>query len=175
MGSGWLEALHPDDRASAQQRWQEAVAFGCIYACECRIRGHDGQYHWYSQREVPVMNVDGSIREWVGVCIDIDERKAAEARQALLMGELDHRVRNILASTQAMVTLTARSAANKEDLEAKLLGRVTAMSRTHSLLTREHWRGASSPTCFVTNCSPISGRTGPLSLIGKQHCLLKPR
>ena len=175
MGSGWLEALHPDDRASAQQRWQEAVAFGCIYACECRIRGHDGQYHWYSQRGVPVMNVDGSIREWVGVCIDIDERKAAEARQALLMGELDHRVRNILASTQAMVTLTARSAANKEDLETKLLGRVTAMSRAHSLLTREHWKGAQLADLLRDELQPYLGEEGPLSLIGKQHCLLKPR
>ena len=174
-GLGWLDAVHPDDRAMARQCWLEAVDQGGIYVCECRIRGTDGQYRWFNERGVPVRNADGSIREWVGVCMDIDERKLAEVRQALLMGELDHRVRNILASTQSMITLTARSAATKDDLETKLLGRVSAMSRAHSLLTRGKWKGAYLSDLLHDELRPYLGEEGPLSLVGKVECLLKPR
>ena len=174
-GLGWLDAVHPDDQATARRNWLEAVDRGSIYACECRIHRTDGQYRWFSERGVPVRNADGSIREWVGVCMDIDERKAAEARQALLMAELDHRVRNILASTQSMITLTARNTSTKDDLETKLLGRVSAMSRAHSLLTRGKWKGARLADLLHDELRPYLGDDGPLSLIGKQDCLLKPR
>ena len=174
-GLGWLDAVHPDDQAMARRSWLEAVDQGGIYGCECRIRGTNGQYRWFNERGVPVRNADGSIREWVGVCMDIDERKSAEARQALLMGELDHRVRNILASTQSMITLTARNASTKDDLETKLLGRVSAMSRAHSLLTRGKWQGAHLSDLLHDELRPYLGDDGPLSLIGKQDCLLKPR
>ena len=91
---------------------------------------------------------------WVGVCIDIDGRKSAEERQGLLTAELNHRVRNILASVQAMIGLTAQSAPSQDELARRLQGRVAAMARTHGLLTSEKWRGA--------GLHASSARTAPL-------------
>lgn len=74
-GYGWLDAVHPDDRTDAVQAWQHAVAHGNIYDMEFRLRCRSGDYRWYNCRGAPVRNADGSIREWVSICIDIHERK----------------------------------------------------------------------------------------------------
>jgi PAS domain S-box-containing protein len=78
-GWGWLDALHPEDRAPARAAWERAVADRAVYETEYRIRGRDGAWRWYAVRGVPVRDAGGAVREWVGVCIDIDERKRAEA------------------------------------------------------------------------------------------------
>lgn len=82
-GWGWLDALHPDDKGLAIQTWDRAVGTGEIYDAEFRIRRRTGEYRWYNCRGAPVRNSDGSIREWVGICIDIHDRKVwAPARNA---------------------------------------------------------------------------------------------
>ena len=85
---------------------------------------------------------DGGKPAILAVGRDITERKSTEERQAFLMAELDHRVRNSLASIQSMALLTGRTAATKEEYAEKLQGRIAAMARAHGLLTREHWDGA---------------------------------
>jgi two-component system CheB/CheR fusion protein len=78
-GWGWAKALHPDDVEYAAQVWRKAVAEKRTYEVEYRIRRHDGIYRFFMARGIPVLKEDGSVREWVGTCIDITERKQAEA------------------------------------------------------------------------------------------------
>ena len=59
--------------------WLRAVEGGAVYETEYRTRTRDGAWRWYAVRGVPVRDAGGTAREWVGVCIDIDERKRAEA------------------------------------------------------------------------------------------------
>jgi len=75
-GWGWLEALHPEDRDRTAQVWNHAVQTQSLYETEYRLRGVDGSYRYFSVRGVPVITASGSIREWVGTCTDITERKA---------------------------------------------------------------------------------------------------
>lgn len=77
-GWGWLDAIHPDDRARTTEVWKKAVAAKSNYETEYRIRRHDGVYRYFLARGIPSLREDGTIREWVGVCIDITERKQAE-------------------------------------------------------------------------------------------------
>jgi PAS domain S-box-containing protein len=77
-GAGWTAALHPDDAPKALAAWREAVARRSSYDTEYRIRRHDGSYRYFAVRGVPVLSGDGTIREWVGYCADITERKQAE-------------------------------------------------------------------------------------------------
>lgn len=77
-GLGWLSAVHPEDRERTAVVWAEAVRNKTLFDIEYRIRAADGTYRFFSVRGVPVVAEDGSIREWVGVCIDIDDRKKAE-------------------------------------------------------------------------------------------------
>jgi PAS domain S-box-containing protein len=81
-GSGWTNALHPDDLERTLQAWNSAVATKSPFEIEYRMRRHDGVYRYLLARGVPVSKADGSIREWVGTCIDITERKRAEEDRA---------------------------------------------------------------------------------------------
>jgi PAS domain S-box-containing protein len=78
-GLGWLDAVHPDDRAEVAEAWSRAVAGRSAYETEHRLRRADGAYRHMSARAVPILNADGTVREWVGVHDDVTERKAAEA------------------------------------------------------------------------------------------------
>jgi PAS domain S-box-containing protein len=86
-GWGWLQAVHPEDRKRTAKVWQRAVAGASMYSTEYRVRRHDGEYRPFEVRGVPVTGQDGVIREWVGTCSDISERKASEAE---LLHHRDH-------------------------------------------------------------------------------------
>ncbi|WP_445250455.1 PAS domain S-box protein [Microcoleus sp. OTE_8_concoct_300] len=78
VGLGWLDAIHPDDREQTNQVWMEAVQTNSLFEIEYRLRGADGNYRYFQARGVPIVNEDGSVREWVGTCTDIHDRKQAE-------------------------------------------------------------------------------------------------
>lgn len=175
-GWGWLDAIHPDDRLRTLEAWQTAVRGTGTYNTEYRIRDAEGNFGWYNARGLPVLNGDGSVREWVGVCIDIGGRKAAEERQALLMAELDHRVRNILASIQAMVSLTSQGAQTKEEYVKRLHGRIAAMARTHGLLNQQKWKGASLQRLIEDELTPYGQRPESVVIQGEPpNFILRPR
>jgi PAS domain S-box-containing protein len=77
-GAGWADALHPDDKQRTLEVWQRAVSTRTPYEIEYRMRRLDGIYRMLLARGVPIFDDHGSITEWVGTCIDIAERKAAE-------------------------------------------------------------------------------------------------
>ena len=86
-GWGWSQALHPEDRRRTAEIWKQAVKTRTIYDTEYRLRRYDGEYRHVAARGVPVVDKDGGLREWVGTCTDITERKRAKEtlrRYALL-------------------------------------------------------------------------------------------
>ncbi|MFN6562701.1 MAG: PAS domain S-box protein [Nostoc sp. ChiSLP01] len=90
QGLGWLDAIHPDDRTRIAESWIEAVAKQSLYQTEYRLRGKDGIYRHFSVCGTPILEPDGSIREWIGICTDIHDRKLAEAENERLMDMLNH-------------------------------------------------------------------------------------
>ncbi|MEH2383854.1 MAG: PAS domain S-box protein [Nostoc sp.] len=89
-GWGWIDPIHPDDRAHSTEAWNAAVANRGIHQTEYRLRGKDGTYRYFSACGAPVLEKDGSIREWIGTCTDIHDRKLAEAENQRLMDMLNH-------------------------------------------------------------------------------------
>jgi len=77
-GWGWSKAIHPDDLDYAARVWRNSVAGMNSYEVEYRIRRYDGIYRHFLARGMPVFEDDGTVREWVGTCIDITERRKAE-------------------------------------------------------------------------------------------------
>jgi PAS domain S-box-containing protein len=77
-GWGWSKALHPEDFEKTIRIWKNAVATKSQYDVEYRLRRSDGVYRHFLARGVPVFTEDGSVREWVGTCIDITSRKEME-------------------------------------------------------------------------------------------------
>jgi PAS domain S-box-containing protein len=86
---GWLDAVHPNDRAQNLELWERAVAARSPCEYEHRLRRNDGEYRHFSVRAVPVFADDGAIREWAGIHTDITQRKLTE--QSLRDGERQFR------------------------------------------------------------------------------------
>ena len=83
-GSGWIRALHPDDRESAADGWRRAVEERTGYLSEYRLRRHDGEWRTTQVRGVPVLEPGGRVREWVGTNTDVTERRREEAARDFL-------------------------------------------------------------------------------------------
>ncbi|TNC11459.1 HAMP domain-containing protein [Methylobacterium terricola] len=86
-----------------------------------------------------------------------EERRAADARQELLIHELNHRVKNTLATVQSMARQTARSAASLDDFTGSFEARLLAMSQTHNVLTANHWEGAGLRGILSAELEPYAG------------------
>jgi two-component system cell cycle sensor histidine kinase/response regulator CckA len=80
-GLGWIEALHPDDRARITEGWRSARRRASLYQETGRLwRQADQRYRHYLSRAVPVRGPDGAVREWIGTLTDVEEQQAAEER-----------------------------------------------------------------------------------------------
>jgi PAS domain S-box-containing protein len=84
QGWGWMDAIHPDDRERTVRAWYRAVRTKSLYESEYRVRMRNGSYRHFASRGAPVLDTDGSIVEWFGVCLDIDEEKQVEEQQRFL-------------------------------------------------------------------------------------------
>ena len=92
-GSGWLGAIHPEDRAEIAARWDAAVRGDADYDVEYRLRAGDGVYRWFAARGRPLHDEQGRVSRWFGTCTDIteivDAREALEERVAERTRELE--------------------------------------------------------------------------------------
>jgi two-component system, cell cycle sensor histidine kinase and response regulator CckA len=79
QGRGWLDALHPDDRAAATSRLLAALEARQPFVDEFRLRRADGEIRHVAVQALPLEDEDGTIPEWAGVCMDVTDRKRSEA------------------------------------------------------------------------------------------------
>jgi PAS domain S-box-containing protein len=105
----------------------------------------------------PIRDNSGRVTGASKVARDVTERKEAEKLQRLLVDELNHRVKNTLATVQAIASHSLRRARNSEDFVSSFTGRVQALARAHHLLTDRTWRGRMSPTSYASrSCLALS-------------------
>lgn len=71
----WLDCVHPEDRANVDESWHSALARASTFQLEFRLHRIGGTYRWMRARGSPRFNGDGSVREWMVVCVDIHEQK----------------------------------------------------------------------------------------------------
>jgi PAS domain S-box-containing protein len=79
LGWGWLDCYHPDDRPPILSTWTAALEAKQPAQCDGRLQMRDRSYRWFTIRAVPLLEDDGSVREWVGSCDDIEAQKRQEA------------------------------------------------------------------------------------------------
>jgi len=137
LGFGWLAAIHPDDLEGTIEGWRGAQASGEYYV-EHRVRRDvDGEYRWHQTRARPIESEPGNgDADWVGTMTDIHDIRDLQNRQQVLMGELQHRTRNLLAVVQAIASQTLRTSDSLSDFGREFESRLHALSRVQSLLAR---------------------------------------
>lgn len=138
-----FDLTHPGDVEADRRSW-EAQVRGDLdrYTITKRYVRKDGRIVWVEVTSSTVRGPDGAFRYGVRLVHDVTERREAEARQKLLLEELNHRVKNTLATVQSLASQTARSCTSAEDFRTRFEGRLMALSHAHDRLTRHQWEGA---------------------------------
>jgi PAS domain S-box-containing protein len=113
------------DMQPLRMRTAEGVTLDCECYCSALLDGRGR-----------LLSVNAQI-------LDVTDRKRAEETQRLLIGELNHRVKNTLASVQAIAAQTLRHSSGPSDFAPTFIGRIHALARAHSLLSTSTWQGAS--------------------------------
>ncbi|WP_230532160.1 HWE histidine kinase domain-containing protein [Microvirga roseola] len=139
--SRFVGGIHPEDRQRAVLAIDHAIATGEVYAAEYRTIDLKGHIHWVLARG-RCYHVAGQPVRFPGIIVDVTDRKKAEEHRELLINELNHRVKNTLATVQSIASQTLRNADAMADARAALEARLFALSRAHDVLTRENWEGA---------------------------------
>ena len=105
LARGWLGAIHPEDHDNAWHQWHEAVTRGRPVNAEFRLMKAGNGWRWTNVRAEPLRGPGGSVLKWVGMNIDITERKMAEIalreadrRKGEFLATLGHELRNPLAA-----------------------------------------------------------------------------
>ena len=144
---GVKDKFHPDDMDLMWSRVARALdpLGDGRYDVEYRVRQVDGTWRWLSAWGLVEFDGEGPDRKPVaitGASRDLTERKEAEAFQRLLLNELKHRVKNTLATIQAITTQTLATAPDLPSAREALEQRIVSMARAHDLLIDRSWSNA---------------------------------
>ena len=126
---GWAQALHPDDRERVRLLWEAARAARTLYQSDGRVwHAASGTHRHFEARGVPILNADGSVREWVGECLDVEDRKQSEKALRQLAADLSdadrrkneflamlaHELRNPLAPIRNVLQVMRLTGGNRD-------------------------------------------------------------
>ena len=131
-----------DQRAGVLEQELAYVLNGISQRDERWLVRKDGSHFWAHSITEAVNDEAGRLRGVVKVIRDETERKRFEERQSLLMSELNHRVKNTLATVQSMASQTLRGSTDPQQFAENFKARLQALSRAHNLLTRRNWESA---------------------------------
>lgn len=138
-----IGSIHEEDRPRMIAAMDKAIADGSDYDIEYRVIWPSGEERWVHARgRADSIVPGGKAKRMAGVSLDITERRRAEERQKLMLNELNHRVKNTLATVQSIAFQTLRTARSPGEFREAFEARLLALSETHNLLTLENWEGA---------------------------------
>jgi PAS domain S-box-containing protein len=125
---------------------------------------HVGETRWIAVESSVVRDFMGSPTGLIGVTRDVTERKRAEEQRAFLNAELDHRVKNALATVCAIIALTRKDKRSVADFVTAIESRVASLAGTHELLSHNHWHGVSLEELVRSQLAPYA--SGNIETIG---------
>jgi len=173
-GWGWESVHDPKELPAVMERWKASIASGQPFEMVFPLKGADGAFRPFLTRIVPHRDAEGRIVRWFGTNTDISAEREAAARQQLLMDELNHRVKNILATVQSIAAQLLKETSDVELREA-FDGRLVALARTHDLLVRDNWEGASLRDLLLQEFEPYQSGEGTRFVVHGPDFGLNPR
>ncbi|MGD0720064.1 MAG: HWE histidine kinase domain-containing protein [Roseiarcus sp.] len=137
----WAGVIHSQDLKATVAAWRKAIDSGEPYEMEHRLMVTGKGFAWHLSRASLLRDSAGSAVKWYGTTMDIHEHKMREEHIRVLMTEVNHRSKNLLAVTQAIARQTVASSASAAEFEQKFSGRLLGLAASQDLLTQEQWRG----------------------------------
>ncbi|WP_313899294.1 HWE histidine kinase domain-containing protein [Methylobacterium sp. J-078] len=146
-------------------RMHDALAAGKSFQGEALNYRRDGSTYMVEWLITPVHDADDIITHWVSVQRDVTERRAFEDRQSMMVRELHHRVKNTLATVQAVLNATLRSSLSMAEFGRAFSGRIISLARTHALITEDEAQVASFEGLLRAELEPYN-ENGRITLRG---------
>ncbi|KAA2234414.1 PAS domain S-box protein [Salinarimonas soli] len=175
LGNGWREIVDPDDLPAFEEAFGEAFAERRPFRAEVRVRDRHGAVRWLRCEGVPRLDDAHRFLGYTGCNVDITDAKVAEERRDLLINELNHRVKNTLATVQSVATQTLRNVHTADQARRDIEARLIALSRAHDVLTRENWEGASLREIAAQALAPYRNAGETRLLVAGPDVRLSPR
>lgn len=173
IGHTDAEILPPNGGATVISLKREVLASGQPKRAEVAIKDGSG-LRWNDLHIEPLRNEASDIVGLTCAAVDVTERKGGEAHLRLLMRELTHRSKNLLAVIQAMARQTARHAGSTGGFLDQFSARLQALAASHDLLVRESWYGASLRELIQSQLAAFGGSGRTQVVIDGPSVALKP-
>ncbi len=160
--------IHPADVERVRDAARRATdpTLRADYAVEYRVIGRDDHVErWLGTKGKVFFGDDGKPHRVVGALVNITERKRAELHLRLLVNELNHRVKNSLATIQAIAAQSFNGARALDQAQEAFSNRIVALAEAHDLLTRENWEGAELHD-VISRVAALHGGPGRFDLSG---------
>jgi PAS domain S-box-containing protein len=171
----WKSLIHPDDAPEAIAKIREAFLGNGVYEDEYRVQRPDGLVRWISSKGQVFFDTQRRPVFFVGIFQDITERKQSDEQQRFFLDELNHRVKNTLATVQSIAAQTLRSAQSAAQFKESFEGRLLALSMTHNLLTLKSWREADLQDIAEQELAPYMREADERVVIDGPKVNLPPR
>jgi len=155
----------PGTERAVIERMRAALGAGEGFQGEALNYRKDGSTYMVEWLITPVREADGSISRWISAQRDVTHRRAAEDRQGLMVRELHHRVKNTLATVQAVLNATVRSSTSIAEFTRAFSGRIASLAKTHALITEDVDQAVSFEGLLRMELGPYDER-GRLTLSG---------
>ncbi|ODT72158.1 MAG: hypothetical protein ABS75_05020 [Pelagibacterium sp. SCN 63-23] len=134
QGEAWTEIFHPEERKQVDELWRESLKSGEPFQVEYRLRHRSGEYRWALCRALPVRDASGHVARWIGTCTDIHESRMVAEERELVAQELSHRIKNIFAVLNGIISLSARTAPESKNFADQLRQRIYALGEAHDFV-----------------------------------------
>ncbi|MGU3362956.1 PAS domain-containing protein [Methylobacterium sp. M6A4_1b] len=170
----WTDIILPEDRAGVIEQI-ERVRAGKRVAFEYRIRRpSDGEVRWLRDTDFPLFDASGQVQRIGGIGQDVTQEKSTAERMNVLVGELQHRTRNLMGVVRSMSEKTARGSADLPDYRARFGDRLAALARVQGLLSRlEEWDRVSFDDLIRSELAVLNGGTERVTLSGPTGIALR--
>ena len=161
-GDGWDTIVHPPDLPAFAAGFRAAFEGREPFRAEVRVVDRTGAVRWLRCEGVPRLDDAGTFLGFTGCNVDITDAKRAEEHHLLLIHELNHRVKNTLATVQSIAQQSLRGLDGEEAQAARAAfeARLLALARAHDVLTRESWDGAELATVVADAIRPLEAADG---------------
>jgi PAS domain S-box-containing protein len=166
----------PDDNTAEGESFRTQMKGEIdVYTVEKRYIHKDGHFVWAELSASRVVDAAGRPLYGIQVVHDLTQRKRWEQQQLLLINELNHRVKNTLATVQSIVAQATRSGGSAADVRGAIEGRLMALALAHDVLTQANWEGAELRDIVTRATAPFSGATEPRFHISGPALHVTPR
>jgi PAS domain S-box-containing protein len=173
-GDGWHRVHDPAVLPDVVARWNDSVRTGQPFEMTFPLRGADGAFRPFLTRVEPLRDSQGRVARWFGTGTDITAQVEHEKHLNFVMRELSHRSKNLLAVVQAMARQTMQHSAGFEDFEGRFMGRLHGLARSHDVLVRQDWTGATIRDLVGAQLAPFVREDGASVEMSGENLVLKP-